>query len=498
MLRSRLPLLLALAVIGCSGGESASRDDRRDAAASEPGAGAPDADAHDAHEADAGADAPADASVSPADASADVLDATSEGLHVSDAAFEKAPDGGDAADLDAPAGDATGSDAPADGATGDGATADGAPADAAADVSPDAPAGPASPGSYVFDPVATYAALGDPVAAAFHPNGSYALVLSNADKVFRYDPKTNGIATQPVASAGSGVYFRDVVFAPDGARAILLAYAVSGGTPEARLYVWDDEQTTLTEMPNQRYAGGYYRALAWSPDGTSARLLASKPSGGAYLASVWGFDAKSGRDLATFWAQPTSAGCGGLAWSADQLGGPGVVVVCGDNGASHFSIDAGGNVHTDTSNTGNLSSVSGRPQNDYALFMQSSGSPNRIYRFEKGVWSTDYFSPSVYANKVEFSSDGRRALLVGGMRSGGLAAIYEYRDPLYAQADVIDVSTVDLKQPPFSVGSSSPSLNDVAWRPGCDGGIIVGGWSTYQGTGGFVIGYHVANGVACL
>ena len=36
-------------------------------------------------------------------------------------------------------------------------------------------------------------------------------------------------------------------------------------------------------------------------------------------------------------------------------------------------------------------------------------------------------------------------------------------------------------------------LRDVAWRPGCDGGFIVGG----DATGGLVIAFDVETGVAC-
>src|SRR6188508_3314237 len=96
---------------------------------------------------------------------------------------------------------------PLDDAAHDGMAGD-APTDAMTDAMVDAmtdamvdapPAGPVSIGAYTYTAV-NASGLVSPPAVAWHPSGSYALVLNYSDKVYRYEPV--GHTLTEVASAG--------------------------------------------------------------------------------------------------------------------------------------------------------------------------------------------------------------------------------------------------------------------------------------------------------
>jgi hypothetical protein len=178
----------------------------------------------------------------------------------------------------------------------------------------------------------------NPLAAAWHPSGNYALVLNATDAVFRYDPVAKTLTK--VASAGATVSWRAITFAPGGAQAVLLGNT----TTEGRIYTWDDASAQLTLMSNETFAGGTYEAIQWSPSGTESRVLASKPgSGGSYYAYVWPFDVTMGRATAQGFTHQTNAGCQDLAWATDAFNLPAIAVTCGVNYVELFHIDGNGN-----------------------------------------------------------------------------------------------------------------------------------------------------------
>jgi WD40 repeat protein len=290
-----------------------------------------------------------------------------------------------------------------------------------------------------------------------------------------------------VGSAGPTVTWRGVTFTPDGSKAVLLG---NTGT-EGRVYLWDSATQQLTQMTSETFSGGTYEALAFSHDGTTARLLGSKTNGASgYIAYLWPFDPATGRDLTKVKATATSAGCQDLAWATDSFGFPAVAVVCGLNGATLFYVDGGNNINTFTGNTGNTSRISARPQGDYALSLVWSD--NKVTFFRQGLWTTGFnepFLPGTFG--VRFSTDGNRALYYGGQ-----GRLWEFRHDLEAQADFTDVSIPNFTMPPYNAISQT-ALNDVAWRPGCDGGLVVGGANTFSGTQALIIAFSVTNGVAC-
>jgi WD40 repeat protein len=349
--------------------------------------------------------------------------------------------------------------------------------------------GPAPIGIYSYDAVPISGVL-NPPSAAWHPSGNYALVLNAKDKVYRYDPVAHTLTE--VASAGSTVVWRAVGFTPDGEKAVLLGNVSS--PVEGRIYLWDDATSSLSPMTSETFAGGSYESIAWSPDGTEARLLAQKPNSGTYIAYLWRFDPATGRSDPK--AQATSAGCQDLAYATDGFGMTAVPVTCGVNGVSLFYLDFGGNFVSYGGNAGNTSRISARPQGDYALAIGWSG--QRVYRFDQGLWSTAFGNPTYPGIfQVQFSTDGRRALILGNYGGNpAVGRVFEFRHDVFTQAGITDVSIPNFALPPYNASSQS-ALNDVAWRPGCEGGLIVGGANTFTSQQAFVIRFSVDNGIAC-
>lgn len=366
--------------------------------------------------------------------------------------------------------------------------------DAAPDVIHDAtselPTGPVEPGFYTYTVVPTYSLI-NPPAVAWHPSGDYALVLDATNTVYRYDRLANTLTS--AAAAGASVSWRTVEFAPDGAKAVLLGNDTSA--KEGRIYVWDHAASQLTEMATDRLAGGSYESVAWSPDGSSCRLLGRNSSTSNIIAYLWKLDLAAGRSDVK--ATNTSAGCQDIAWATDQFDAQAVAIVCGINGAQLLHLNGGGQFVTHTGNVGNTSRIAGRPQGDYALAVCSSCS-GKLYRFAKGTWEADYYSPQALGGyQIGFSTDGRRALVLGGysdVTHSGQA--YEYRHDLYSQNALMDVSIPNFDQAPWNA-DTYVELNDVAWRPGCDAGLIVGGSNTYGSKKGYLIKFQVDNGTKC-
>jgi hypothetical protein len=345
--------------------------------------------------------------------------------------------------------------------------------------------GPVDIGVYAYAPIPTPGLI-NPPSAAWHPDGTYALVLNNADKVYRYDPGTKALAE--VATVGSGVAWRVVSFTPDGTKAVLLGNVTTSGKEEGRVYIWDNETSTLSQMPDTTQPQITYEALAWSPDKTTARLLGAKKNGSTWLAYLWKFDPSLG--LSEVKATATSAMCQDLAWATDAFDRPAIAVTCGGNGVTLFHVDFDGQIVNYNGNAGNTSCISARPQGDYALAVGWSG--QRIYRFQQGGWNTDFNNPTLPGiYQVQFSSDGRRALVLGGF-----GKVYEYRHDLMDKQDFTDVSIPNFSSPPYNA-ESGVTLNDAAWRPGCDGGLLVGGANTWSVQKGYVIRFSVQNGAPC-
>jgi hypothetical protein len=331
-------------------------------------------------------------------------------------------------------------------------------------------------------------ALVAPVAVAWHPSGSYALILSASNTVFRYDAAMQSVAQ--VASAGSTVSWRALAFTPDGARALLLGNAGSGTAARGRLFVWEHASSTLTERAAEASSTGTYQAIRWGSDGR-AMLLGL----GTNSLTFWRYDASGNRTGTPFgYGVVMNTGCNDLAWVRDGFGDPALMVVCGINTGGILSVAALDtatprfSMAASSSQAGNTFHIAARPQGDAAITI---GSTNRLYRYRDAVWTAEFGSPFLpYSVGVAFSSDGARALAFGGP-----GRAYEYRYDLYVRDQITDVP-IALTAAPFTQPSTA-QLNDVAWRPGCHEGLAVGGSNTFSGTTAFVAYFRVLNGTRC-
>lgn len=328
-----------------------------------------------------------------------------------------------------------------------------------------------------------------PVAVAWHPSGSYALILNSSNTVWRYDPVAQTV--MQVAAAGSSVYWRFLSFTPDGARAILLGNTGSGTTRRAKLFEWNHATSTLTDRM-QDFTNGTYESLRWNSDGTRGALLAS----GANAIYVW-FIAPDGTRSAAPIATGIvmSTGCSDVTWARDGFGDPALTIVCGLNTARAFfatMIDSGSvNWASPVSSglTGNMYRIVSRPQGDVAFTL---GSTSKLYRVRGNAWEAGFSSPELRGTfSLAWSTDGRRMLAFGGFGN-----VYEYRYDLYSASEILAVS-IPLGSAPWTQPSGA-SINDIAWRPGCDEGVAVGGTNTIVGgTSAFVAPFSVAGGRAC-
>ncbi len=360
---------------------------------------------------------------------------------------------------------------------------------------PDVPVvtGPVPIGAYEYTAIRPDA-LSAPVAVAWHPSGSYALILSYNNGVFRYDVSTRAVTR--VGTTANDVYWRDVTFTPDGARAMLLANTTTGtgssATTRGRIYIWDHATSMLAERTAEAWTLGRYESLRWSPDGTRAVLLGQ----GTNAFYIWRYDA-AGTRTGTLGARAVGRdlGCNDIAWIRDNFRDPMLAVVCGTNTGEIISvtaIDSASPTFTTAASsgqTGNVHRIAGRPQGDLALAVGSSS--QKLYRFRDSVWSVGFSSPQVLgAFNVAFSTDGARALAYGGF-----GRLHEYRYDLYSSTEIIDVSIGDLAT--AFAQPSGTQLNGVAWRPGCHAGLAVGGRNNFSGTTAFVAYFRVTNGVRC-
>jgi len=208
-------------------------------------------------------------------------------------------------------------------------------------------------------------------------------------------------------------------------------------------------------------------------------------------------------------AQPVGVGCEDLAFVNNEFGDPGILVVCGTNGEGAFyytwvagipevRVDPGNN------NMGNTSAVQAYPGGDYALIMGWSG--RHLWRFQDGLINTFNDAPwfqrsDVYA--LRFQQEGQRALIFGGSFGNPLRGILiEYRHDLYrcpnpfADCDFTDVSIPNFGAAPFAAASGT-RLNDAGFRPGCDGGVLVGGKTDFNGSTAQLVKFQIQGARDC-
>ncbi len=395
----------------------------------------------------------------------------------------------DTANLDVPGLDTISFDAPAMDAAVDTSAPDATTMDAPRmDASMD---GPVGVGVYDYTAVRP-GALVAPVSAAWHPDGSYALILSSTDTVFRYDPAA--MTVTQVASAGSGVIWRFVTFSPDGSRALLLGNTVvTGSTVRGRMFVWTSATSTLAENTAEAWASGQYESLKWNFDGTRGALLGRTST----VTTVWPVTPEGTRGTPIARGMVSNTGCNDVAWVRDGFGDPALAITCGVNTAEIVSVTSpfvAGTAFTTAVAPGRISNVfriGAHPSGRVALAAGQSG-PSRLAYFRDGLWLSEFANPQVPgAFGVAFNSDGSRAVAFGGA-----GRVHEFRYDRFSSAEITDVSIAGWTVAPFLQPTGS-NLADFAWRPGCDEAVAVGGANTTTTRATVVVKVRVVNGRAC-
>lgn len=342
-------------------------------------------------------------------------------------------------------------------------------------------------GVYDFTAVATGTLTSQVVAAAWHPSGRYALILPESNKVYRYTPSDDSLAE--VGALGTTIFWQAIAFTPDGAYAVLASSAFA--QPNGRLFRWNDADSSI--VSGSGATDSQYVAVGYASDGTRGVLLGQSSS----MTTLWNMnlDGTRGTVLASHATLGFTARCATLAWVTDAFGDPAVMVGCaaqfGILAATELSGSAQFNEVVPTSQTGALGGMGGRPQRDLALAV--GGSTGRVFRYFRGAWAAGVSSPNVMgATGVSFNADGTRALIFGGYGYLG-----EYRYNLYA-ASAITQFRLPLADAPYSQPSNAIATA-VAWRPGCDGGIIVGGGTQSSGHPSALFArFSVRNGRPCV
>ena len=357
--------------------------------------------------------------------------------------------------------------------------------------------------------------FGRAVSIDFHPDSSYAVILESYDIVHIHDWDTGVTTRVDLGPPRGNLYWSEVVFDPSGEFALLVGtrYVDDASTgvilrfDDALWRGWDgesEETSPFSEFEDAQRAE-IYTAIEYPHQGGLPILLTGVESGNRVTLREFDPVVGSFTDFVT--ATISNANISrGLAFANNEFGEPGIIVGGGDSGAEvvyYTEIGGIGEWRRGSqldSNTGNISRIASHPSGDYALLVNSSGSA-AIYRYEAGQVN-DYGDAPRWSNRgafaIRFQEDGRRALVVGGNR-GGFGSAFEFRHDEYdcgLDCGWTEVSIPDFSAPPYNA-TSGTLLTDVGWRPGCDGGLIVGGWSNFNGSVGYLIKFQIENGVSC-
>ena len=366
-----------------------------------------------------------------------------------------------------------------------------------------------NPGSYSYDRL-ILPALGRAVDTAYHPDGSYLLIVDELGLVHVVETASGSATVFDIGLSGE---WEAVEFDPSGNLAILTGTSSSTGTPEGVVYRFDDAAwrsfggdpaTVLTE-----YAGlpvvTSYAAIAYPWGAGQPVILGRVEAGPTYVARLYELDPSTG-NTALLGAKVTTGGCQDIAFVTDTLGDEAILVVCGINGADSFyySEPAGVGGFTDlpTAGMGNMTFAAPYPGGDYALVIDWAS--RKVRRYESGLFDPSVLSVGIKnIYRATFNRDGSRALIYGQAGGAPLSApVIEYRHGNYSctnpftDCGLTDVSIPNFDQAPYN-GDSLTWLLAADWSPVCDGGLLVGGNSSFLGSIGKVVLFNLVGGTAC-
>lgn len=351
------------------------------------------------------------------------------------------------------------------------------------------------------------------VRVAFHPDGQYAIILNNTNIVHVLDWETQEATrfdlTPPDADR---VVWFDLAFDPSGEFALLVGAEEDGDASEGVIYRFDDDawrslnnQEVIFSVYEQRSAHPLV-AVEYPWEGGDPIFLERRSS--PNVATLRGFNPIAGQWNGFATSETSDAACDDFAFANNEFGEPGMLVVCGQSGTEVLYYTEIGDIgewrrNPGNNNLGNVSRVAAYPGGDYALIVSWSG--RSVYRFELGQLN-DYSDAPRYSRlgiwSPAFQPNGRRALIVG--RAGispSRGTTIEYRHDLYDcvntdnDCDLTEVSIPNFDAPPWNADRNE-RLNEAAFHPGCDGGLLVGGYSNFNGSSGLVARFQIVGGDA--
>jgi hypothetical protein len=356
----------------------------------------------------------------------------------------------------------------------------------------------------------------------FHHDGSYAVVLEERNRLHLVDWASREARVLDFTPTQGAYVWEDLRFDPSGDFALLVGWheITSGGnTTKAGLIVRLDDLAARTggdatdalEVYPSHGIADPIQALRYPRGGGLPVVLARRNERSPYWAILRDFDPQTGfaGDLAAL--TTTDAGCDDFDFVNNEFGDPGMLVVCGSNGAdTHYYTEVGGvgewRANPGNNNLGNTSSVAAYPTGDYALVLSWSG--RSVYRFEGGALNGYSDAPrfsSRAIHSVKFQQEGQRALIVGGAYFGAneqIGIVVEYRHDLYrcpspgSNCELTYAHITGFNAPPYNA-TSNTTLRDSAFRPGCDGGLVVSGFTDFQNNVGQIIEFQIEGARPC-
>jgi hypothetical protein len=384
--------------------------------------------------------------------------------------------------------------------------------DAGHDAGHDAGAVTPGPGSYLYTrtPVG---GMHEAVVVAFHPDGSYALVLERDTNVRVYDWAARTAVAFDVRVGGRALTLTDVSFDPAGGSAQIVGYETVSGANTGVMIRFDDAtwrsahaataftRSALTRA-GERFTGIERPAAGEGPVGDGRPVVLSASGTSPYIARLRDLDVSADAFGSFLQARPTSAGCDDLAFADNELGTWGIVLACGVNGSDNpYYTEIGGVGEWRPGPAGvlgNNSRAASHGSGDYALVVSWSG--RDLDRFQAGSWHPAATTPgwaAIGVWDVSFSPDGARALIVGRASGSPLVGtVLEYRHDLYTTGAITNVSIPGFASAPY-IADSNYNLNDSAFRPGCDGGLVVGGETSFSTALGMIVEFQIEGGRAC-
>jgi len=369
-------------------------------------------------------------------------------------------------------------------------------------------------GSYIYTRIPV-GGLHEAAAVAIHPSNDYVVYLERTNTVRVYDV-LEGTHASHALSVGSALYWNGIAFDPSGARAVLVG-ATIGTTGAGVVYTFDDalwreHGTVEAALAPVSFAPAVaqYVAVDYAPSGEGPYVLSTSTSS-PYNFALRVLDL-SDEDAVFLGTRASSAGCNDIAFAGNEFGDPGVLVVCGTNGFDSWYYTVVGGVgewrnRPGNGSLGNTSRAAGHPSGMYALAI--CWSCDAVYRFEDGLMNGYSDAPRFATRRlwgVSFASDGRRALIFGSKQTisgSAFGTILEYRHGAYAceapltdNCGLTEVSIQGFGGAPW-IAPNNTRIADVAWRSDCDGGFLVGGYSSFSENYGFLGTFRLEGGVRC-